>query len=307
MTGATASESDRGADPRWAAVIVNFEAGDALVTCVASLLADASAGAPPEIVVVDNGSADGSVDRLRAAFPEVPVIHPGANLGYGRAANLGIAATRAPVVAVLNPDVEVATGTAAAVLGRFDTDDRLAAVGPQLLNPDGTRYPSARSAPSLGDAIGHALLGTIVPDNRFTGSYRQLDADPEVPRTVEWISGAAVWLRRTALDRVGGWDERFFLFFEDVDLCRRLGADGWLIAYEPGGHVMHTVGGSRARRPVRSIFEHHRAAYQYASKWWHGPRRLLLPVAAVFLAARGTVVAGAAAVQGRRGSAATTE
>ncbi|MGZ4755839.1 MAG: glycosyltransferase family 2 protein [Acidimicrobiia bacterium] len=293
--------------PRWAAVIVNYEAGPALTACVASLLADTSAGGPPEIVVVDNGSTDDSVSELAATYPEIPIIHPGANLGYGRAANLGIAATRAPVVAVLNPDAEVAPGTAAAVLGRFDRDDRLAAVGPQLLNPDGSRYPSARSAPSLGDAVGHAVLGSIAPENRFTESYRQLAADPDVARDVEWVSGAAIWLRREALDRVGGWDERFFLFFEDVDLCRRLGADGWRITYEPGGHVMHTVGASRARRPVRSIFEHHRAAYQYAAKWWHGPRRLLLPVAAGFLAARGTVVAGGAAVRGRRGTPATTE
>ncbi len=168
-----------------------------------------------------------------------------------------------------------------------------------------TRPP--RSAPSLGDAVGHTLLGSIVSDNRFTESYRQLDADPEIPRDVEWISGAALWLRRAALDRVGGWDERFFLFFEDVDLCRRLGADGWTITYEPGGHVMHTVGGSRARRPLRSIFEHHRAAYQYAAKWWHGPRRLLLPFAAGFLAVRGAVVAGGAAVRGRTEMPVTTE
>jgi N-acetylglucosaminyl-diphospho-decaprenol L-rhamnosyltransferase len=292
---------------RWAAVIVNYEAGESLATCVASLLADESAGGPPEIVVVDNGSNDASVSLLRAAFPKIPVIDPGSNLGYGRAANLGIASTRAPVVAVLNPDAEVVPGTAAAVLGRFDDDERLGAVGPQLLNPDGTPYPSARSAPSITDAVGHALLGAIAPENRFTESYRQLAADPEAPRDVEWISGAAVWLRRSALDRVGGWDERFFLFFEDVDLCRRLGGDGWTISYEPGGHVMHTVGGSRARRPVRSIYEHHRAAYQYAEKWWRGPRRLLLPVAAVFLAARGVVVAGAAAVPGRPGTTATTE
>ncbi len=294
-------------EPRWAAVVVNYESGPSLTACVAALLADDSAGGPPEVVVVDNGSTDRSVAALHAAFPEVPVIDPDANLGYGRAANLGIAATRAPVVAVINPDAEVAAGTAAAVMARFDADGRLAAVGPQLLNPDGTLYPSARSAPSLGDAVGHALLGSIVPDNRYTESYRQLDADPELPRDVEWISGAAVWLRRDALDRVGGWDERFFLFFEDVDLCRRLGADGWTIAYEPGGHVMHTVGGSRARRPVRSILEHHRAAYQYAAKWWHGPRRMLLPVAAGFLAVRGAVVAGGVVVRGRPGTPATTE
>jgi N-acetylglucosaminyl-diphospho-decaprenol L-rhamnosyltransferase len=295
------------AQARWAAVVVNYESGPELTACIASLLADDSAGGPPEVVVVDNGSTDGSAADLHAALPDVPVISPGANLGYGRAANLGIAATRAPIVAVLNPDAIVDVGTAAAMLDRFDRDGRLAAVGPQLRNPDGTTYPSARSAPSLGDAVGHALFGTIAPQNRFTHSYRQLSADPELPRTVEWISGAAVWLRREALDRVGGWDERFFLFFEDVDLCRRLGLDGWQIAYEPGGHVMHAVGGSRARRPVRSIFEHHRAAYQYAAKWWKGPRRLLLPVAAAFLATRATVVAGDAAVRARRGTPATTE
>ena len=210
------------------------------------------------------------------------------------------------MVAVLNPDAEVVAGTAAAMIARFDADDRLAAAGPQLLNPDGSRYPSARSAPTLSDAVGHALLGSVVPDNRFTHSYRQLSADPEEPRDVEWISGAALWLRRDALDRVGGWDERFFLFFEDVDLCRRLGADGWRIAYEPGGHVMHTVG-EPARRPVRSIYEHHRAAYQYAAKWWNGPRRLLLPVAAAFLAARGAVVAGGAAFRRRPGTTETSE
>jgi N-acetylglucosaminyl-diphospho-decaprenol L-rhamnosyltransferase len=291
---------------RWAAVVVNYEAGPALRACVESILADDSAG-PPEVVIVDNGSSDGSVAWLREGCPDVPVVVPEANLGYGRAANLGIAATQAPVVAVMNPDAVVERGTAAAVVARFDTDDLLAAVGPQLLNPDGSRYPSARAAPSLTDAVGHAVLGTVAPDNRFTRAYRQLDADPEQPRDVEWISGAAIWLRRTALDRIGGWDERFFLFFEDVDLCRRLGADGWRIGYEPGGHVVHVVGGSRARRPVRSILEHHRAAYQYANKWWHGPRRLLLPLAAVFLTARGAVVAGVTRVGARRRAAATSE
>lgn len=293
-------------DPRWAAVVVNYEAGSALVGCVASLLADDSAGCP-EVVVVDNGSRDGSADAVRSRFPDVPVVHPDANLGYGRAANVGIAATRAPVVAVLNPDAIVAAGTAAAVLARFDADGRIAAVGPRLLNPDGSHYPSARSAPSLGDAIGHALLGTVAPTNRFTESYRQLDADPDAARDVAWVSGAALWLRRAALDRVGGWDERFFLFFEDVDLCRRLGADGWTIRYEPSGRVTHSVGGSRARRPLRSIVEHHRAAYQYADKWWHGPRRLLLPVAAAFLAVRGALVAGVARSGARRRAPATSE
>jgi N-acetylglucosaminyl-diphospho-decaprenol L-rhamnosyltransferase len=293
-------------EPGWAAVVVNYESGPALTACVASLRADTSGGTAPEVVVVDNGSADGSVDELRAAFPDVTILDPGANLGYARAANLGAAATRAPVVAVLNPDAEVEVGTAAALLGRLHDAPRLGAVGPKLHNPDGSRYPSARSAPSLRDAVGHAVLGGIKPDNRFTRAYRQLDVDPDLARPVEWVSGAAVWLRREALDRVGGWDERFFLFFEDVDLCRRLEADGWEVVYEPAGNVVHAVGASRARHPLRSVLAHHRAAYRYASKWWHGPRRLLLPAAAAFLAARAAVLAGVAAVRSRPGNATAT-
>ena len=289
--------------PSWSAVVVDYQSGPLLVSCVRSLLADDSAGGPPEVVVVDNAGATTdpqaftSSTVLAAEFPAVPVIRPGANLGYARAANLGIAATRAPVVAVLNPDTEVAPGSAAALVERFEREPELGAVGPQIRNPDGTRYPSARQAPSTTDAIGHAVLGEVAPGNRFTRAYRQLDADPARSRDVDWVSGAAVWLRRSALDRIGGWDERFFLFFEDVDLCRRLEGDGWRIAYEPGGTVMHVVGASRSGRPVRSIYEHHRAAYQYADKWWHGSRRLLLPAAAAFLALRFSATAGFAEVR----------
>ncbi|MSO37984.1 MAG: glycosyltransferase family 2 protein [Acidimicrobiia bacterium] len=270
---------------QWAAVVVNYEAGHMLLACVHALVG--SELGPVEIVVVDNGSEDGSVAMLERDYPGIAIVRPGANLGYGRAANLGIAATTAPVIAVLNPDVEVENGAAAHMLNRFVDDPRLAALGPAILNTDGSLYPSARRAPGITDAIGHALLGRIAPGNRFTRAYRELDADPEIPRDVDWLSGAAVWLRRDALDVVGGWDEEYFMFFEDVDLCRRLNEAGWRVSYEPAACVTHVVGVSRAGRPYRSIYWHHRAAYRYAANWWQGRRRLLLPGAAIFLAARG--------------------
>jgi GT2 family glycosyltransferase len=193
--------------PRWAAVVVNFEAGPLLAGCVASLLADTSAG-PMELVVVDNRSRDGSVAELVAAHPEVQVVRAPGNVGYARAANLGIAATKAPIVAVMNPDTVVQPGTAGALVSRLEREPRLAVCGPRLRNPDGSDYPSARTLPSIPVAIGHGLLGLWWPTNRFTSRYRQLDADPAAPRLVDWVSGAAIWLRRRALDDVGGWDER---------------------------------------------------------------------------------------------------
>ena len=274
--------------PRWGAVVVNYHSGPVLAESVDALLRDDSGG-PGEVIVVDNGSTVGEMDALIATRPTVTVLHPGANLGYARAANLGIAATTAPIVAVINSDATVQAGTAGAVLARFDADSRVAIVGPRISNPDGTVYPSARTAPGLGAAVGHAILGGVAPRNRFTRAYRQLDADPTVGREVDWVSGAAMWCRRSALDLVGGWDERFFFFMEDIDVCRSIRAAGATVWYEPAAQVTHEVGTSRASAPTRSIVMHHRAAYRYTQKWSTGPRRWILPAAGAFLTGRAGV------------------
>lgn len=284
----------------WAAVVVNFNAGDALTGCVASVLAQ---DPRPELVVVDNASTDGSIERLLRAHPDVRVLHSGGNLGYARAANLGIAATDSAVIAVLNPDTVLAPGVGAALTARFAAESDLGAAGPQLCNSDGTVYPSARRIPSLIDAVGHGLLFFVWRDNPFTRRYRETGADPARPRDVDWLSGAALWLRRAALDDVGGWDERYFMYVEDVDLCWRLRRAGWRVAYEPAGTVEHLLGVSTANRPYRMIAEHHRSLLRFASVRFTGPRRALLPPAAAFLAARGALALahhGLAARKARR-------
>ena len=119
------------------------------------------------------------------------------------------------------------------------------------------------------------------------------------------MSGASIWLRRRALESVGGWDESYFMYVEEVDLCWRLRRAGWRVVYEPRGVVVHVQGASTARLPVRMIVEHHRSWYRFADRRWTGARRLLLPVAAVFLTLRaGSLVALDAArrvTRGRRG------
>jgi N-acetylglucosaminyl-diphospho-decaprenol L-rhamnosyltransferase len=287
-------------DIRWAAVVVNYEAGPLLLECVRSVLADTSAG-PVELVVVDNGSTDGSVAAVRDALPEVRIIRSPGNVGYARAANLGIAATHADVIAVLNPDLTVEPGTAAALVERLDRDPDLGAVGPRIRNPDASDYPSARRLPSVPVAVGHGALGLWWPTNPFTTRYRQLDADPSEARSVDWLSGAAVWLRRSALDAVGGWDERYFMYMEDVDLCWRLRRLGWRVAYEPGGRATHVQGASTARTPYRMIAEHHRSAFRFAERRWRGVRRLFLIPAACFLAVRAAVEICARALGSRPG------
>ena len=272
--------------PRWAAVVVNYDAGPLLLDSVRSLLADTSVGGPPVVVVVDNASTDDSVETLRASLPTVAIVETGRNLGYAAAANRGIARTDTAVVAVCNADVRVQPGAGAALVRRFDAEPDLAAVGPAIVEPDGTRYPSARRVVSAADAVGHGTLARVWPGNPYTRRYRQLDADPDRPRDVDWVSGAAVWLRRAALDAVGGWDERYFMYVEDVDLCWRLRRDGWRVSFDPAATVVHVQGVSTARHPYRMIAAHHRSLLRFAARRWRGWRRVLLVPAVAYLAAR---------------------
>jgi N-acetylglucosaminyl-diphospho-decaprenol L-rhamnosyltransferase len=167
------------------------------------------------------------------------------------------------------------------------------------VNPDGSQYPSARREPGLVDSIGHALFGLIAPRNPFTRRYRELDADPARPRDVDWVSGAMLFLRRAALTSVGGWDERYFMYLEDTDLCWRLRRAGWDVAYEPSAVVDHEQGAITARQPYRMLLEHHRSAWTFAKVRLTGARALLLPFVAVFFAARAVLAVSAQAWRAR--------
>lgn len=289
----------------WAAVVVAYDSGPLLLDCVRSLLGDDSAGAPPEVVVVDNfvsSKPAESVAQIEAEFPSVSVIRPGANLGYARAANLGIAATKAAIVAVINPDALLIAGSAAGVMDRFESEPTLGALGPKIREADGAIYPSARMVPSNIDALGHALFGSIKPNNKATRRYRELDCDPEVARSVDWVSGAALWLRREALDQIGGWDEAYFMYVEDVDLCWRLKAAGWGVEYSPSAQVTHVQGVSTGRTPFRMIAAHHRSAFRFASKRWSGVKRVLLAPTALLLSLRCAVAMLSQLVRHQRAS-----
>ncbi|MHB1533556.1 MAG: glycosyltransferase family 2 protein [Acidimicrobiales bacterium] len=263
-----------------AAVVVNYNAGSHLPGCIASLeRAEVS-----EIVVVDNASSDTSA--VAVAGTRARWLAAGANLGYGRAANLGAAATTAPYLLVCNPDVELLDGAVDALVRALGADATVALVGPALRNPDGTIYPSARTFPEMIDALGHGLLGLVAPRNRFTRRYRLLDWDHRESACVDWVSGACFLVRRAAWDDVGGFDPAYFMYLEDVDLCWRLTRAGWSIRYEPAAAVVHAQGASTGRRPYRMLAAHHRSMWRFAWRTTEGGRRLALPVVAVGLAGR---------------------
>ncbi len=276
-----------------AAVVVNYNAGPCIGPCLASLR---RAGAAPR-VVVDNGSADGSRRAATDADPEHRWIASGGNIGFGRAANLGVGETRTPYVLVCNPDLEVSADTLTVLAERLDTEPGLGLVGPRVLNRDGSTYPSARTFPNLVDAMGHGLLGLAVPNNRFTRRYRLLDWDHHNPARVDWVSGSCFLVRRAAWDAVGGFDRAYFMYMEDVDLCWRIGSAGWTVGYEPATTIVHDQGVSASHHPYRMLLAHHRSLWRFAERTTTGPRRLALPVIAVGLVAR----LGVASLQHRVG------
>ena len=272
--------------PEVAAVIVSYNVADLLVRCVASLRADGV----DRIVVVDNASADDSVAAVRAADPGVEVLALTENLGFGAGVNRGVARTVEPHVLVMNPDVEVEVGSTKVLLDALAADAGLAVVGPGIETPEGDLYPSARTFPDLVDAAGHAFLHFVWPANPFSRRYKMLDWDHCDARDVDWVAGTHLLARRSAWDQVGGFDEAFFMYMEDVDLCWRLHRAGWRVGYEPAARVRHAIGRSTDQTPYRMIAAHHRSLLRYASRTATGRRRLALPLIAVALAVR-TVLA----------------
>jgi GT2 family glycosyltransferase len=264
------------------AIVVNYNAGGHLLDCVRSLRAEDV----DEIIVVDNDSADGSSDSMLRAEPSVVVHHTGGNLGFGAGANRGAALATGDLLLVMNPDTVAEPGMVKVLVEALDRDRGIGIVGPRVENSDRTVYPSARAFPALGDAIGHAFLGFVAPANRFSRRYKLLDWDHATARDVDWVSGTALMVRRETWDRLGGFDEGYFMYVEDVDLCWRAWRAGWRVTYEPEARLVHAIGVSSDQAPYRMIAAHHRSLWRFSVKTSTGPRRLLLPFVAVGLTLR---------------------
>lgn len=189
----------------------------------------------------------------------------------------------------------------AALVAALEDDPGCALCGPLVRTPAGDRYPSVRHFPTLVDATGHALLGLFAPGNRFTRSYQRAELDragDTVPVPADWVSGACFLVRRSAFEAVGGFDESYFMYAEDVDLCWRLGRAGWRVAYVPAAEVTHAQGVSTDRHPYRMILEHHRSLLRFAARSTSGWRRGLLPLVAFGLAVRTVLATLARAARG---------
>jgi N-acetylglucosaminyl-diphospho-decaprenol L-rhamnosyltransferase len=252
-----------------AAVLVNYNAGSELVLALQSLASDLS-GREWEAVVVDNASIDGSDGFAQAFAPRVRLIRNETNIGFGRAVNQGMAACSAPLVLIMNPDCRVNRGAVAALEAQLAAYDTCAVAGPRVLDPDGAVQGSARGDPDM-------WTGLFGRTGRLRGWFPLLPAarrnvvtDAAIGNgtasvVVDWVSGACMLVRRSVFDAVGGFDEGYFMYWEDADLCRRLRARGYHVRYVPAATVVHKVGQSSRTAPAASIRAFHDSAYRYYS------------------------------------------
>ena len=262
-------------------ILVSYRSREPLLAGLRALRADAAAaGLQLEIVVVDNDSRDGTLEALAAEVPEARAIANRDNVGYARAVNQGLAATTAPYALVLNPDCEASPGALRALLDHAAAHPRAGVVGPKILNPDGSLEYSARSFPDHLTFLfnRYSLLTRLFPGNRFSRRYLLTDWDHASAREVDWVSGACMLARRAAIGQVGGMDEAFFMFNEDVDWCRRMKQAGWSVTYEPAAVVVHHIGASRSRVAARVIWGRHLGMIHYFHK--HHPTNPLLSLPA---------------------------
>ena len=240
-------------------VVVSYRCRDHLRRCLASLKRHAPSGT--RVWVIDNDSRDGTVELVRDEFPSVVLLESGENAGFARATNRGIAAGSAPYVLALNPDTELDENTLPTLLRLMDEHPEVGVAGPRLEQPDGTfDHASRRSFPTLLGALGH-----------FSGIGRRLESGPlaqyratEVERgPVDAVNGAFMLIRRAALEQVGLFDEGYWMYMEDLDLCFRFKQAGWLTWYEPSAVAMHVKGGSAGRRSPRLVLAFHSGMWRF--------------------------------------------
>lgn len=252
-------------------VIVSWNTKKLLLRCIETLFSS-TRHRRLEVIVVDNGSSDGSAEAVSSKFADVIVIRNVTNLGFAKANNQGICASSGKYICLVNSDVEVLDGCIDAMCDYMDQHKDIGLLGPRVLNKDLTLQPSCGELPSLRNLLMQALmLDRLFPGLSFCRNRFMSNFDHNDLRRVQTLSGCFLMTSREAINKVGRLDERFFIYGEDVDWCKRFQDKGWGVVFYPQARVIHYGGASSAAAPARFSVELQRADLQYWHKhnsWW---------------------------------------
>lgn len=250
-------------------VVVSYNSRAYLPACLGSLLPQVRA-LRGEVIVVDNASTDGSPEVVRQ-FSGVRLVESAVNVGFVRAVNQALKLAQGRFILILNPDTEVRPGAVGTLVRFMAEHPRVGLAGPKLLYPDGTVQPSRRRFPGLAVLL---TEGTFIQWHfPGLGIFRRFycqDLPADIPQPVDWVTGACMLVRREAVEQVGPMDERFFMYSEELDWCRRLWSAGWQVYYVPGAEVVHQEAASSRQDPVRQRVNFYASRWKYAAKYY-GP------------------------------------
>jgi GT2 family glycosyltransferase len=286
-------------------LIVNYKVYDELTACIAALAPNLSDGRT-EAIVVDHESEPARRAAFSSAYPHVQLIARADNRGFGAGINLAARSARGKYFLILNPDTRVLPGAIDTLCTFLDAHAEVVAAGPRIVYPDMRPQPSGRRFPSAVTGLfgRTSFLTRMWPNNPISRRDLPSRDAAEGPLDVDWITGTCLMIRADAFRDAGGFDERFFLYWEDADLCQRLRRAGGRIVYLPDATVVHAAGRSSDRALVRSIVAFHRSAFRYYARYHRGPTRIVaLPFAAAGLSLRTLV--RLAAIPLRRAATAT--
>lgn len=252
-----------------AVAVVNYNTRELLARCLETVLSEGAA----HVLVVDNASTDESVPCVRDRFPGVHVIENAANLGYGAAANQALRHTSQPFVLLLNADTEIQAGCVAALATYVGRSPSAGIVAPAIVTPSGALESSYFPFPGTLDWLLEneplaPLVRRLPPLKRRSVSFQPADK----PRRVPWVMGCAMLLRRDAMASVRGFDERYFMYYEEVDLCRRMAQAGWEVHFTPAARVTHVGGASTSQYRTEMLIRHFQSTLQYYSQHYSGLR-----------------------------------
>jgi GT2 family glycosyltransferase len=285
--------------PLISVLIVNFRAYDELTECLKAVAPYLGDGV--EVIIVDHDSEPAAAHRLKVRFPWVHLVEARLNPGFAAGVNRAFAESRGRYVLLLNPDCIVGGDVFRELAQWLEHHPRVAVAGALVRESDGSVQASARRFPGVSTSFAgrSSWLTRVWPQNPW--SRRNLLMDGDGPREVDWVSGACMMIRRASFESAGGFDEGFFLYWEDADFCFRVRRQGWSVVYYPGVGVTHLTGRSSARAQRQSLIAFHRSAYRYFRKNSGAFGRVMAPLAYVGLHVRMALKLASLALKTRAG------
>lgn len=255
-------------------IIVNYFSSTSLKNCLESVYQTLK-NISFEVIIVDNSLNDPGMTSLKELYPQVRVIQNATNLGFAKANNQAALSAQGKTLLFLNPDTILADQAIEEMVAHLDSNPDIGALGPKVLNTDGSLQYSCRRFPTLmtGFFNRYSLLSRWFPGNPYTVQYLMKDFNHDENREVDWLSGCCLMVPRAVFEKAGGFDEHYFLFNEDIDLCQAIGKNGFKVMYFPLAKITHHVSTSNSKVPARIIIKRHRGMKHYYGKH-HGKNPL---------------------------------